>query len=165
METLMMTRMIVMVEVVVLEAVVVVLVEGTMMRMRLIIMMMVVVVVVETKSLCVAQAYQKLRGEESIFPIFRHLDSIEHTIILSYFQMSIQWHTPTFSYFFLCQTWISSWKNQDIGTRDGICGGKMGKSKQLPKCHTVTKCTFLNGILLSNIHFSLNFIQNHFFTN
>ena len=56
-------------------------------------------------------------------------------------------------------------KNQDIGTRDGICGGKMGKSKQLPKCHTVTKCTFLNGILLSNIHFSLNFIQNHFFTN
>ena len=69
-----------------------------------VVMMMVVVVVVETKSLCVAQAYQKLRGEESIFPIFRHLDSIEHTIILSYFQMSIQWHTPTFSYFFLCQT-------------------------------------------------------------
>ena len=97
METLMMTRMIVMVEVVVLEAVVVVLVEGTMMRMRLIMMMMVVVVVVETKSLCVAQAYQKLRGEESIFPIFRHLDSIEHTIILSYFQMSIQWHIHTFS--------------------------------------------------------------------
>ena len=98
-----MTRMIVMVEVVVLEAVVVVLVEGTMMRMRLI-MVVVVVVVAETKSLCVAQAYQKLRGKESIFPTFRHLDSIEHTIILSYFQMSIQWHTPTFSYFFLCQT-------------------------------------------------------------
>ena len=66
---------------------------------------------------------------------------------------------------FLCQVGIRCWKNQDIGTRDGICGGKMGKSKQLPKCHTVTKCTFLNGILLSNIHFSLNFIQNLFFTN
>ena len=66
-------------------------------------------------------------------------------------------------HFFLCQIWIRCWKNQDIGTRDGICGGKMGKSKQHPKCHTVTKCTFLNGILISNIHFSLNFLQNHFF--
>ena len=57
-------------------------------------------------------------------------------------------------------------KNQDISTRDGICGGKMGLSKQLPKCHTVTIFdNFLNGILLSNIHFSLNFIQNHLFIN
>ena len=56
-------------------------------------------------------------------------------------------------------------KNPDLGTRDGICGGKMGKSKQLPNCHTVAKGTFLNGILLLNIHFSLNFIQDHFFTN
>ena len=56
-------------------------------------------------------------------------------------------------------------KNPEIGTRDGICGGKIGKSKPLPKYQTVTKGTFLNGILLLNIHFSLNFIQNHFFTN
>ena len=59
------------------------------------------------------------------------------------------------SVLFYCQIWISCWKNQDIGSRDGICGGKMRKSKQLPKCHTVTKGTSLNGILLSNIHFSL----------
>ena len=54
-------------------------------------------------------------------------------------------------------------KNPDIGLRDGICGGKMRKSKQLPKCHTVTKGTFFNGILLLKIHYSLNFIRNSFF--
>ena len=59
----------------------------------------------------------------------------------------------------ICGTPVPAILNHKKST--GSAGGS--REGPLPKCHTVTKVTFLNGILLSKIHFRLKFIQNYFF--